>query len=141
MHSPLARMARRTGRAAQRMLSQVIVSVAAAISVAIITNAYLDERAADAAGEAGETHRTGVEQPSMQPYANAVLVSGLPPLETVTILDRPIQGSTPSSAEIFPGVAADSPLAKAVAAARESEEPREHRFFGLRLPYLGSAEG
>ena len=140
MQTPLARLARRTGRAAQRMLSQIVVSVAAAISVAIITNAYLDQRATDAASNAGDTDRVAAEQPASQPHADPAVASGLPPLETVTILDRPVHGLPKSGAEIFPGVAADSPLARAVTA-RESEEPRERRFFGFRLPYLGSAEG
>jgi hypothetical protein len=135
----LARMARRTGRALQRMLSQVIVSVAAAISVALITNAYLDQRSSDAAATAGEADRVAAEQPAMQPHAAPVIAAGLPPLETVTILDRPIQGSPASGAEVFPGVAADSPLAKAVAAARENEPTRQRRFFGFRLPFSATA--
>jgi hypothetical protein len=65
--------------------------------------------------------------------------SGLPPLETVTVVDRPIHGAPTPDAEIFPGVAADGPLAKAVAVTRESEEPRERRFFGFRLPFSATA--
>ena len=141
MRSALARMARSTARGLQKILSQIVVSVAAAISVALITSAYFDQRNSDAVATAGETDRVAAEQPAMQPHAEPVVASGLPPLEAVIIVDRPIHGSPTSTAEVFPGVAADSPLAETAAMARENEPARERRFFGFRLPYLGLAEG
>lgn len=95
------------------MISQIVVSVVAAICVALITNAYLDREAAKAA-------------------ANAPL----PPLASETVADLPVKDVGTPEAEIFPGVPANGALASAIPQARAANEERERRrSMGLPAPY------
>ena len=130
MHSPFRRGMRRASRTAQTMLSQIIVSVAAAICVALITNAYLDKDK--------EPSASAVELSPAQ-----VKAAALPPLDMEVIADiPPVTGAAPGapSAEIFPGV----PVGVTPEMLREKlaseAEPKRRRFRSLPLPFAPEAD-
>lgn len=98
------------------MLSQIIVSVVAAICVALITNAYLS--------------RDGDPAPGT-----------LPALQSETIGDLPVKDLGTPEPEIFPGVAADSAIAAAAGQVQAANAERdERRRLGLPAPYTPPAE-
>jgi hypothetical protein len=113
------------------MVSQIVVSVAAAICVAWITGAYLSDGAKpDAAALATDT----------APPATKVSSSGsLPALDVDIIADVP-DGVSPGE-EIFPGAPAGvRPEALQQAAAKqETSEPRRRRFLGIPIPFTSTA--
>jgi hypothetical protein len=112
------------------MVSQVIVSVVAAICVALITSAYLeDSKEPEAAAVAVDTARHST------PSANGAL----PALDVEVIADVP-EGVAPGQ-EIFPGAPVGiRPEALQQAAARqEPSEPRRRRFFGIPIPFTSTA--
>lgn len=65
MSSPLARTLKRSARTAHNLVSQVIVSVAAAICVAFITNAYFDKKAVLPTPPPGQTADPAAVTPSV----------------------------------------------------------------------------
>ena len=141
MPSPLSRFTRRTVRATQNIVSQIVVSVAAAVCVAFITSAYLDEGPAAAVVEpetvAAEVAAPASKDPAAAPSARLAGAS-LPPLDHEIVTDLPIRDVRAAypGAEIFPGVPATAP-AEALGIPDPAEEKRERRrFLGLPLPYF-----
>jgi hypothetical protein len=106
------------------MLSQIIVSVAAAVCVAFITNAYLDtERAAVA------DRNTPVTEASAE---------ALPPLDVEVIADAP-EVIGPAH-EVFPGVPAGVAIETLrTATAKEGSGDRRRRFLGIPIPFTSTA--
>ena len=142
MRSPIAHGARRLARAAQRMVSQIVVSVTAAVCVAFITGAYLGNDAGHAPGEAEQRVADApvlASEGAARPAA-ANPVPALPPLDIEIIADTPIRAT---GREVFPGVPAGmtaEALRRNVADA-DAAGPREpRRFFGIPLPFV-SARG
>jgi hypothetical protein len=130
MQSHFARGTRRLIRGTQNMVSQVVVSVVAAVCVAFITNAYLGDRQ-DTAGVAG-----GPVTEAAVPAAS--FDAALPALPVEVVSDAP-RVVAPGQ-EVFPGVPAGvSPAAlqQAVAAAKKSER---RRFLGVPLPFTTTAD-
>jgi hypothetical protein len=125
MRSPVRRLVRTT----QSMVSQIVVSVAAAICVALITNAYLTE---------GSTPDVTAAATRPAAEASAPAIDGaLPPLEIEVIADVPT-GLAPGQ-EIFPGAPVGlrpEALQQAVAG-----EPKAHRrrFLGIPIPFTSTA--
>lgn len=145
MRSPIARGVRHLVRSMQTLVSQIVVSVAAAVCVAFITNAYLSDGAKPdpAAAEQPTAIRAVVAPaPSLrQPGIANVAAIGLPPLDVEIIADVPA-GAGPGQ-EIFPGVPAGvsaEMLQQSVAAQEEAEAKKERRrFLGIPLPFASTA--
>jgi hypothetical protein len=125
MRSPVRRLVRTT----QSMVSQIVVSVAAAVSVAFITGAYLsDGSTPDVTGAAT---RSAAETPA------APANGGLPPLDVEVIADVPA-GLAPGQ-EIFPGAPVGiRPEALQQAAAGEEPKPHRRRFLGIPIPFTST---
>ena len=127
MRSPVRRLVRTT----QSMVSQIVVSVAAAVCVAFITGAYLsDGSTPDATGAA--------TRPATE--ASAALANGaLPPLDVEVIADVP-EGVAPGQ-EVFPGapVGIRPEALQQAAAQQEPGEPRRRRFLGIPIPFTSTA--
>ena len=126
MRSPVRRLVRTT----QSMVSQIVVSVAAAVCVAFITGAYLSDGSTPDA-TAAVTHSAA--------EASAVPANGaLPPLDVEVIADVPA-GLAPGQ-EIFPGAPAGL-RPEALQQAVDGEEPKTHRrrFLGIPIPFTSTA--
>jgi DsbC/DsbD-like thiol-disulfide interchange protein len=146
MRSPITRGVRRLVRSTQTMVSQIVVSVAAAVCVAFITNAYLSDGAKPdlaAAEQPAAMEQTAVAPAPIprQPKAASVAATTLPPLDVEVIADVPA-GAGPAQ-EIFPGVPAgmsSEALEQSVAAQEEIEVKKERRrFLGIPLPFASTA--
>lgn len=129
MSSPIARGVRRLVRSTQSMVSQIVVSVTAAVCVALITNAYLSD-------DAIPDLTAAANRPAIE--ASAAIDGALPPLDVEVIADVPA-GLAPGQ-EIFPGAPAGirpEALQQAVA----GSEPKAHRrrFFGIPIPFTSTA--
>jgi cell division protein FtsN len=125
MPSPVSRVVRRSVRAGGNMVSQIVVSVAAAVCVALITNAYFGS-GPEAASQAAPATAT---QASVNPAA------ALPPLEVQVIADVP-DAVTPGQ-EVFPG----APMGVRPEALQKAlgEERRERRrIFGIPIPFTST---
>ena len=124
MRSPIRRLVRTT----QSMVSQIVVSVAAAVCVAFITGAYLtDASTPDVTAAAA---RPAAEVP-------AAANGALPPLDVEVIADVPA-GIAPGQ-EIFPG-APVGVRPEALQQAVAGEEPKERRrFLGIPIPFTSTA--
>jgi hypothetical protein len=145
MRSPITRGVRRLVRSTQTMVSQIVVSVAAAVCVAFITNAYLSDGAKP---DAAAVQPVATEQAAVapatsqhQPKIANVAATTLPPLDVEVIADVPA-GAGPAQ-EIFPGVPAgmsSEALEQSVAAQEEIEVKKaRRRFFGIPLPFASTA--
>ena len=126
MRAPIRRVVRTT----QNMVSQIVVSVAAAVCVAFITGAYLtDGSTADVTATAT---RPAAER-SAAPENGA-----LPPLDVEVIADVPA-GIAPGQ-EIFPGAPVGvRPEALQQAVAGEEPKERRRRFLGIPIPFTSTA--
>jgi hypothetical protein len=156
MPSPFSRLARRTVRATQNMISQIVVSVGAAVCVAFITSAYLDEKPATIVAEpkttavsqqAAANRQEAAPGPETQAAARStqpLVPTPLPALDHEIITDLPVRdvSAVSSGAEIFPGVPAESTLAETL---RDTDlaasKPERRRFLGLPLPYFVPTAG
>jgi hypothetical protein len=130
MQSHFARGTRRLIRGTQTMVSQVVVSVVAAVCVAFITNAYLGDgqETADLAG--------GPVTEAAAPASS--LDAALPALPIEVVADAP-KVVAPGQ-EVFPGVPAGvSPAALQQALAAEKKSERR-RFLGIPLPFTTTAD-
>lgn len=107
------------------MVSQIIVSVVAAVCVALITGAYFGSNA-----EVAGNSRAGTE--ASPAAATATAGVALPPLEVQVIRDVPAAVSP--GQELFPGVPVGvRPEALQKAVGEERKEPR--RFLGIPIPF------
>jgi type IV secretory pathway VirB10-like protein len=128
MQSQLTRGTRRLIRGTQNMVSQIVVSVVAAVCVAFITNAYLGE-SRDAASVAST--------PAIEAAApGASLDAALPALPIEVVADAP-KVVTPGE-EVFPGVPAGVSPAALQQAVEKKRERR--RFLGIPLPFTTTAD-
>ena len=157
MRSPFSRLVRRSVRAGGNMASQIIVSVAAAVCVGFITNAYLEQKPqptapaallsepADAAATVAATKPADTAAAArIIREASAEGATGpatLPPLPAQLIADMPVRDVATPGAEIFPGVPAESTLTEAMRNPAPAVEPKRERrrFLGIPLPYVPSA--
>ena len=135
MRPPLARMIRRSVKAGQNLVSQIVVSVAAATCVAFITSAYLTD---DTGTRPEPAHVEAAALATAAPAPTTIAApQSLPPLETETIAEVPV-GGTPANAEIFPGVAAEGTLAQTAKSDAAPVERKRRHFLGLPLPFLSA---
>jgi hypothetical protein len=146
MRSPVSRLVRRSVKAGGNMVSQIIVSVAAAVCVAFITNAYLNEHNArkDADVNVSTASRVEASAPATQlattqpaerpaPVLATLPEQDLPPLATQIITDLPVREINAEGAEIFPGVPSEDALAEALR--KDGQQKRERRrFLGVPIP-------
>jgi hypothetical protein len=131
MRSPFARGVRRLVRSAQSMVSQIVVSVAAAICVAFITTAYLEGSAKPEPATVATIPKAEAAAPSAD--------GTLPALDVEVIADVP-EGVAPGQ-EIFPGapVGLRPEALQQAAAKQEPSEPRRRRFLGIPIPFTSTA--
>jgi hypothetical protein len=127
MRSPFRRLVRTT----QSMVSQIVVSVTAAVCVAFITGAYLTDGSSP--DVTATVTREAVEV-SAAPASGA-----LPALDVEVIADVP-EGVVPGQ-EIFPGapVGIRPEALQQAASKQESSEPRRRRFLGIPIPFTSTA--
>jgi hypothetical protein len=128
MRSPVARGVRRVVRSTQSMVSQIVVSVVAAVSVAFITNAYLgddSERVSPAATPAAIVETAAP--------ATGVQAAALPPLQVEIVADAP-NVAVPGQ-EIFPGVPAGVPFDALQQTVSTEKKKERRRFLGIPLPF------
>jgi hypothetical protein len=113
------------------MVSQIVVSVVAAVCVALITSAYLENDTKPEAAAIATIPKIETPAPSAD--------GGLPALDVEVIADVP-EGVVPGQ-EVFPGAPVGvRPEALQQAAARqEPSEPRRRRFFGIPIPFTSTA--
>lgn len=133
MRSPVARGVRRVVRSTQSMVSQIVVSVVAAVSVAFITNAYLgdgSERVSPAASPAAIVETAA---PATETQAAA-----LPPLQVEIVADAP-NVAVPGQ-EIFPGVPAGVPFDALQQTVSTEKKKERRRFLGIPLPFTTTAD-
>lgn len=131
MRSPVARGVRGLVRTTQSMVSQIVVSVAAAVCVAFITNAYLMNGSEDAAASSHTPALAEIAAPADGHPAGA-----LPPLDMEVIADIP--GGIAPGQEVFPGAPAGvRPEALQQAVAEKRSERR--RFLGIPIPFTSTA--
>ena len=131
MRSPVARGIRRLVRSAQSMVSQIVVSVVAAVCVAFITSAYLEDSAKPEAATVATIPKVNTQVPSPD--------DALPALDVEVIADVP-EGVVPGQ-EIFPGapVGIRPEALQQAAAKQEPSEPRRRRFLGIPIPFTSTA--
>jgi len=126
MRSPVRRLVRTT----QSMVSQIVVSVAAAICVAFITGAYLSDGSTPDVTAAATRPAAEVSAPATD--------GALPPLDVEVIADVPV-GLSPGQ-EIFPGAPVGlRPEALQQAVAGEESKERRRRFLGIPIPFTSTA--
>lgn len=117
------------------MLSQIIVSVVAAVCVAFITNAYLTS--------GPETGATASAIPAAATESANAAIGSLPPLEVQEVADVP--DGVVAGEEVFPGAPVGlrpEELQRAVSEANTVEEPKERRrrFLGIPIPFTSTAD-
>lgn len=125
------------------MVSQIIVSVTAAVCVAFITNAYLTNGGDDSAASLSVTPAPAVSTAAATGPAAARAGDALPPLDVEEIADVP-DGVVPGE-EVFPGAPVGvrpEALQRAVSEANAGEEPKERRrrFLGIPIPFTSTAD-
>ena len=143
MRSPVARVVRRSVRTTQNMVSQIVVSVAAAVCVAFITNAYLERRrrrrTLAAAAQPCRDEQAAVATGSRPRRQPTIATGGPAARRSIVEVDRrtcPAGAGCPAQ-EIFPGVPAGH---AGRGAAAEPSRPRRsegerRRFLGIPLPF------
>ena len=112
------------------MVSQIVVSVAAAVCVAFITNAYLGD-----GPEAADVRSAPIAE-AAAPASS--FDAALPPLAVELVSDAP-KVVTPGQ-EVFPGVPAGVSQAALQQAVATEKKRERRRFLGIPLPFTTTAD-